>query len=247
MGDEVEKPGGGLLGRWENIKQTRSNKRMVECDAATPEYQRKDYLKPQHLPMDRVDEEANYLPTSNLQDTRFHRGFQRRHKSNIQPDAARLEYEVSRQLHRDQLAEQQVELAKAYKDRMTFNILTGEGAGRECEFKQVGKRILNAHGAMASVFGEHQREDKARIRNSKHRFFEYPAMEAKDSRATNLFQEGLFETKREACTIGVGGSNPRNKTQSCGVADNFAHLRATPPEPVWEEPVYGNRSQIILG
>lgn len=240
-------PCGGLLGRWENLRQRTSCKRIVECDAATPEYQRTDYLKPQHLPAEVVDVEANYLPTSNLQETRFHRGFQRKHKSDIQPDAPRLEYEVARQQARDLRASDQQMLARELKEKVTFNILTGEGVGREAEFRQVGKKILNPQGSMSAIFAEHSRDATNRIKSSKHRFFEHPEPRHSDHRVTTLFDEGFIESKRQSVVIGYGNSNPRSKTQSTGVSDNYAHLRALPAEPQWEAPIYGNRSQVILG
>lgn len=65
--------------------------------AATPEYLRYDFLKPQqeswksmnrkeaaiaswaslrHLPIERVDEEANFAAASNINETRFHKDIQ---------------------------------------------------------------------------------------------------------------------------------------------------------------------------
>uniref|UniRef100_A0A7S2AX36 Uncharacterized protein n=1 Tax=Alexandrium andersonii TaxID=327968 RepID=A0A7S2AX36_9DINO len=239
--------GGGILGRFENVTTKRSAKRIIGCEAATAEYLRHDFLKPQHLPIERVDYEANLAPASNIHETRFHKGFQRRHRSDIQQDAARLEAEVAREAAREERARASMEATKAFRDRYTFNILTGEGSGRECEFRQIGKKIVNSEGSMEATFQEHHKDATNRIRNSKHRFFEHPAPE-KEDRCANLFNEGLRDTVRESAVLGYGTSGVRRtRSQSCGVSDNYAHLRSLPREPDYEPPVYGNRSQIIFG
>jgi len=240
-------PGGGLLGRFENVRTKKSCKRILSCEAATAEYLRNDYLKPQHLPVDRVDSEANFAAGSNINETRFHKGFHRRHRSDIQPDAARLEVELHRDMAREDRAQASIAAAMDHKDRHTFNILTGEGVGRENEFRSVGKKVLNPFGCMQDVFGEHSKEAGIRIKNSKHRFFEAPVAQ-KHVRTANIFNEGLQDTFRESAVIGYGrGGNRRTRSQSCGVADNYAHLRDMPPDAAYEPPHYGNRSQIILG
>mmetsp|Transcript_119768 Transcript_119768/g.298797 ORF Transcript_119768/g.298797 Transcript_119768/m.298797 type:complete len:250 (-) Transcript_119768:268-1017(-) len=240
-------PGGGLLGRFENVRTKKSCKRIVTCEAATAEYLRNDYLKPQHLPLDRVDSEANFVAGSNINETRFHKGFHRRHKSDIQVDAPRLEMELQREMAREDRALASIAAAKGHKDSHTFNVLTGEGVGRENEFRSTGKRVLNPFGCMEDVFADHGKEASIRIKNSKHRFFETPVVQ-KPVRTANIFNEGLQETLRESAVIGYGrGGNRRTRSQSCGMADNYAHLRDLPPELAYEPPHYGNRSQIILG
>lgn len=239
-------PGGGLLGRFENVRQRTSQKRIVPCYAATAEYLRNDYLKPMHLPIDRVDAEVNYAASSSMNETKFHKGFQRRNKAEIQPDAERLEVERTREFVREERAQASLAATIAYKERHTFNILTGEGVGRESEFRQVGKKVMNPLGSMEAVFSEHAKEANVRTKNSKHRFYD-PAP-PKEERTAHLFNEGLRETVRETAVLGYGSSgNRRTRTQSCGAADNYAHLRELPPEPSFEPPHYGNRSQIILG
>jgi len=244
----MDAPSGGLLGRFDNVQQRSAAKRVVQCTAATPEYLRNDFLKPQHLPIERVDHETNFAPISNINETRFHRGFQRRHQSDIQSDAARLEAEVLREARREERSRASIQAAMEHKERTTFNILTGEGEGREVEFRKVGKKILNPHGSMQAVYSQHGKESQSRIRNSKHRFFEHPVVQ-KDERCGNLFLEGLTETSRETAVLGYGTSGKRRlRTQSCGVGDNYAHLRALPPEPSWEKPnVSHSHSQIVFG
>mmetsp|Transcript_44837 Transcript_44837/g.83724 ORF Transcript_44837/g.83724 Transcript_44837/m.83724 type:complete len:250 (+) Transcript_44837:105-854(+) len=239
--------GGGILGRFENVRVKKSSKKTVTCDAATPEYLRHDFLKPQHLPIERVDEEANFIATSNINETRFHKGFHRRHQADIQQDAARLEHEAARENARQDRAIAQATAAQQFRSKCTFNILTGEGLGRECEFRQVGKKILNPYGSMQATFSEHDKEERHRVKNSKHRFFEHPSPE-KEVRTANLFNEGLRQTVRESAVLGYGRSGvARTRARSCGVADNFVHLQALPPEPDYEVPRNGNASQIILG
>jgi hypothetical protein len=248
IGNFMEAPqGGGILGRFENVRHKESNKKIVACEAATPAYQRDDYLKPQHLPIDRVDEYANFSATSNIQETRFHRGFQRRNKADIQQDAARMEAELSRELAREDRDRATVQAALEFKEKNTFNILTGEGTGRESEFRQVGKKIVNPFGCMEAVYAEHAKDATNRQRQSKdHRVFEYPNPNG-EARTREIFGEGLKESKREATIIGYGHGKSRLRMESQGVADNFAHLRGESTRPDYEKPFYGNRSQIMLG
>jgi len=246
-GGQTQQPSGGLLGRWENVVTKHSCKKMVACDAATSEFQRRDYLKPQHMPASHVDGMANYAPVPDINQTRFHRGFQRRHASDIQQNAARLEYEAYKEAIRDFKNEQQVLHATDMQTKQTFNVLTGEGNGRDCEFRQLGKKIINPFGSMPSVFAEHEKDTQNRVRNSKHRFFEYPATSPTDPRMLTLHNEGLTESKRQSMIIGYGLGNPRSKSDSRGVADNFTHLRKMAPEPEWEKPRHGNHSQIVFG
>merc|ERR1712157_609572 len=96
-----------------------------------------------------------------------------------------------------------MQAAFEHKDKHTFNILTGEGVGRECEFRQVGKKIVNPFGCMEVVFGEHQKDATNRIKNSKHRFFQHDAAPKMD-RMKNLFNEGLSNTVRETAILGYG-------------------------------------------
>lgn len=244
---EVHRPSGGLLGRWENVVTKHSAKKMIPCDAATSEFQRRDYLKPQHLPASHIDGQANYAPAPDMNQTRFHRGFQRRHASDIQQDADRLEYQAQKELRRDMNALRQTRSATDLHDRATFNILTGEGNGRDQEFRQLGKKIINPFGSMSAVFDEHHRDMTNRVRNSKHRYFEYPALQTQPPRELTLFKEGFTGTRRQTTVLGYGHAVPRQKTESLGVSDNFTHLRTLPPEPRYEAPVDNNISQIVFG
>jgi len=241
-------PTGGILGRFENVRERKSAKRIIQCQAATPAFTEHDFLKPVHLPLHKVDKEANFAPTSNINETKFHRGFARKHKSDIQPDAARMEAEIMRDMAREDRAKASVAATMEHKEKVTFNLLTGEGVGRECEFRQIGKRIVNPYGCMEATFAEHARSASNRVKNSKHRFFEYPAVQPSDDRQETIFKEGLHHTKRESAILGYGNAGVRRvRSQSCGTCDNFAHLRALPAEPMYEKQHYGNHSQIILG
>eukprot|EP00929_Paragymnodinium_shiwhaense_P113270 TRINITY_DN81532_c0_g1_i1.p1 TRINITY_DN81532_c0_g1~~TRINITY_DN81532_c0_g1_i1.p1 ORF type:complete len:250 (-),score=37.07 TRINITY_DN81532_c0_g1_i1:65-814(-) len=244
---QAAKPAGGLLGRFENVRTKRSCKRNVICDAATPAYFREDFLKPTHMPIDRVDQEANYHALPNVNETRFHRGFQRRNMADIQSDAARLEHEVHKEMARESRAQASIEAARIHKATHTFNILTGEGEGRDPEFREVGKKIVNPYGCMEAVFADHSKDSTNRIKNSKHRFFQHDAGPKVD-RMKNLFNEGLNTTVRETAILGYGSAGVRrSRSVSTGVCDNFAHVRGHHPSPDWEKPHYGNASQIIFG
>lgn len=244
----VVAPGGGILGRFENVREKKSAKRIIQCAAATPAFTQNDYLKPTHLPLDRVDHEANYAPTSNINETKFHKGFSRKHKADIQPDAARLEAEVMRDIVRQERARASVEATMEHKDKVTFNLLSGEGVGRECEFRQVGKRIVNPFGYMEATYSEHARDASNRMKNSKHRYFEHDAPLPTMERQETIFKEGLHHTKRESAILGYGSAGVRRtRSQSTGTCDNFGHLRALPKEPDYEMQHYGNYSQIVLG
>lgn len=242
---------GGILGRFENVREKKSSKKSVTCDAATPEYIRCDFLKPQHLPIHRVDHEANYMATSNINETRFHKGFQRKHKADIQQDAPRLEAEINLQNAREARTQMGIEATRHHRQHHTFNLLTGEGNGRECEFRQVGKKIVNPYGCMEGVFAEHSRDASNRIKNSKHRFFEHDTTRADPEhreRMHNIFNEGLRETNRETAILGYGQSGKRRtRGASVGTSDNYSHIRSTAAEPDWEPMHHGNASQIIFG
>jgi len=167
--------------------------------------------------------------------------------SDIQSDAARLEHEVMKEMSREGRAQASVEAARIHKSTHTFNILSGEGDGRECEFREVGKKIVNPYGCMEAVYAEHQKDATNRIKNSKHRFFQHDAAPKMD-RMKNLFDEGLTHTVRETAILGYGNAGVRRtRSQSTGVCDNYAHIRGKHGEPDWERPHYGNASQIIFG
>jgi len=247
LDDGAALPAGGLLARFENINERKSCKRMIPCHAGTAEFMRHDYLKPVHLPVDRVDRELNYTPGSNLNETRFHRGFHRRHMADIQSDAARLEAEMAQEALREERSRASIEATREFKDRHTFNILNGEGIGRESEFRQVGKKILNPCGSMEGIFNTHANEASNRMKASKHRYFEVPVVEKHD-RTANIFNEGLRDTTRETAILGYGASgNRRTRSESLGVSDNYRHLSYIPPGPQYEPARHSNHSQIILG
>merc|ERR1711924_12733 len=85
---------------------------------------------------------------------------------------------------------------------------------------------------MHATYAEHAKEETKRIKNSKHRFFEYPEPQMDPERAERLFTEGLRGTARQSAIIGYGDSgNRRLRAQSVGAGDNFAHIRGCPPEP----------------
>ena len=62
-----------------------------------------------------------------IRDTRFHRGFQRRHQSDIRQDAPRLSKEFGKQVGRDTADRARVDGWHNYKEDYTFNLLNGEG------------------------------------------------------------------------------------------------------------------------
>jgi hypothetical protein len=242
--DDTSQTVGGLLARWENIRIPPSSKKMVDCQAAKPEYKRHEYLK--HSDTSDV-QGTNYHAGPNIMETRFHRGFHRRHQSEIRQDGARVEMEQVRERRRDQRANQQVNAAIAYRQNVTFDPLTGEGSGREDEFRQVGKKILNPHGNMKDVFLEHHRDQLNRQRNSKHRFFEYPAPPVADHRGATMFNEGYVGTQKESVVLGYGNANPRTKVESVGTYDNFSHTQLKDRSVQYEPIVDRNKSQIIFG
>jgi hypothetical protein len=155
------------------------------------------------------------------------------------------------ELRRDERAHFQQTWAKEMQQKKTFNILTGEGQGRDCEFRPQGKRINNPFGVMNAVFAEHENDTQSRMRNSRHRFFDHTVAAGSPSRTARtraIYNEGLTETKRETLNLGYGQANPWSKSASCGVADNFAHLRGgLPVDPQWEKPWNPGCSQIVFG
>lgn len=237
---------GGLLGRWNHLKVAESSKRIVDCAAAQSQFRTWDFLKPQNYSSGQTSAQLNYLPSSNIRETRFHRGFQRRMKCDIAPDAPRLAREMDLEAKRDYLMDLSAEVTKDMKEKVTFNVLTGEGRGRESEFRKTGKRILNPSASMPTIFMEHDKDALNRQRSSTHRFFEHPAPQ-KPPRTANLVQEGLFDTERASMIIGYGDGAPRTKYPSYGVADNYAHLRGNGRPAQWEQGVHKTKSQIVFG
>jgi hypothetical protein len=217
---------------------------MVNCAAATPEYQRNEYLNSSDTGKVQA---TNYHAGPNIMETRFHRGFHRRHQGDIRQDCARTTMEQERERRRDERAERQVKSAIEFRQKATFDPLTGEGAGREDEFRQVGKKILNPHGNMSDVFMEHHRDARSRERSSKHRFYEYPPPPVAEHRAATLFNEGYMRTQKESCVLGYGNGNPRTKLESVGVYDNFNHMQLRERSKQYEPIVDRNKSQIIFG
>lgn len=224
---EVPNDTRGLFSHSDHAQPKRCTKRIVKCEAAKPEYLRHNYLQPCILSEEQVDA-VNYAPTSSLNATKFHRGFSRRHKTDIQPDVSRLERELAMELARERRAEDTVSTTPEMKERITFNILTGEGAGREHEFRQVGKRILNPTGCMETAFAEHTRDASNRTKNTRHRFFELVDSPS-EQRVRTLVNEGLVQTQREGS--GTLGHRPQ-RTRSCSAGVG----RVNP-----------HRSQIVLG
>jgi len=156
--------------------------------------------------------------------------------------------EQEREQRRELELELRAQVTREMKEKHTFNILTGEGVGRESEFRAQGKRIVNPYGSMAATYSDHEKEAASRMRASKHRFFDHRGPQNSDHRVQTLRSEGMTETKRGTAIIGYGTSAmPRNRSQSAGVADNYAHLRHLPPEPQYEPRSDMNGSQIILG
>lgn len=237
---------GGLLGRWNNLSAAQSSKRIVDCAASRCEYSSWDFLKPTNLPSGQVSAACNYLPSSNLRETRFHRGFQRRMQCDIASDAPRLAREAELEAQREELQAISAAVTMDMKEKVTFNLLTGEGVGRESEWRKTGKKILNPAGVMETIFMEHDKDTRNRQRSSKHRIFEDPTPE-KPARTVNLVREGLVATDRQSMIIGYGDGAPRSKHPSYGVPDNYAHLRGGAGPPEWEKVKDKNKSQIIFG
>ncbi|KAF4736526.1 hypothetical protein FOZ62_024352 [Perkinsus olseni] len=157
---------GGLLKRWENIRHPVSQKKMVVCDASTPEYRRGNYLKITEQPSGAT---LSYMPRPDLRETRFHRGFHRRHYSDIGQDIERLKLEDLRGRRGEAVAKASAEATRLDAQRCPFNVLTGEGGGRDEDFGGLGKAILNPTQSMSSIFLEHHRDEINRMRASKHR------------------------------------------------------------------------------
>ncbi|KAF4699048.1 hypothetical protein FOZ63_033963 [Perkinsus olseni] len=212
---------GGLLKRWENIRHPVSQKKMVVCAASTPEYRRGNYLKITEQPSGAT---LSYMPRPDLRETRFHRGFHRRHYTDIGQDIERLKLEDVRGRRGEAAAKASAEATRLEAQRCPFNVLTGEGGGRDEDFRGLGKAILNPTQSMPSIFVEHHRDEINRMRASKHRFFEPFKPSPSSHRAKQLHTEGFTITQRESMILGrVPG---RHRLKSIGADDNFRHKQA---------------------
>ncbi|CAD7972742.1 unnamed protein product [Amoebophrya sp. A120] len=241
----------GLLARFEagpRHKRSQSSKMILShLPAATPEYTKYNYLKPSGIATG-SQETFNYHPTSDLRDTRFHRGFQRRHQTDIRQDAPRLNREYTVQQDRDARDEKRVEGWNNYTQDYTFNLLNGEGRGREAEFKSIGKRVINPVHDHAGCYEEHDRDQRNRGRQSMNRFYEYPPMRPSANRENQIVSQGFINSKPETVIIGYStDAAPRLKMRSQGAQDNFAHLQDSSGVRNFAPRGDRNKSQIIFG
>lgn len=217
---------------------------LQHLPAATAEFSNYDYLKPNQI----VSTEMNYYPTADLRQTRFHRGFQRRHQSDIRQDAQRLTLEENRQIKGEDRDRAIQDNWKAYKQDYKFNLLSGEGVGRDGEFKQVGKRILNPTHQNSAIFAEHGNEELRRLQQSRNRYGQYPPPEPSAYQSSQKAAEGFINSKKQTIILGYDPNNaPRFKLPSQGVADNFRHMRDQQEQPKYKAPKHKNFSQIQFG
>ncbi|CAD7965811.1 unnamed protein product [Amoebophrya sp. A25] len=195
---------------------------------------------------------GNYLPTPNSQETRFHRGFYRRPQSEIRQDFSRLQREAKIQQKRDEYDEKVQEGWRAYQRDYTFNVLTGEGNGREGEFTNIGRRThrITAAGGTAALFAEHDKDTRIRERNSHLRYSGYPPSFPTKNQAAAQASDGFLQTQRESVIIGYPriDAAKRIRLPSQGARDTLgSHLHDDPVLPDYPPNVGKTRSQIIFG
>mmetsp|Transcript_8066 Transcript_8066/g.19494 ORF Transcript_8066/g.19494 Transcript_8066/m.19494 type:complete len:343 (+) Transcript_8066:74-1102(+) len=239
----------GLLARFEARPRKAPSSKMIlsHLPAATAEHTRYNYLKPNGI-ADGSQETFNYHPSCDIRDTRFHRGFQRRHQSDIRQDAPRLQKEFGKQIGRDTADRARVDGWHNYKEDYTFNLLNGEGRGRDAEFKAIGKRVINPVHDHAGVFDEHDRDQRNRHRQSMNRFYEYPPMQPSANRENQIVAQGFISSNPETVIIGYSpDAAPRLKMRSQGAAENFAHLQDASGVRQFAPVRERNKSQIIFG
>lgn len=131
--------GGGLLARFDRIVARPSMKKQFLDDprmCCKCHYQDKDFLVGGGSFTNDV---MQYSPSPNINETKFHKGFHKRPQAAIGQDIDRLRLEMQRENRRDERVLRQTIAAKAMLQHDTFNPLTGEGKGRECEFPQLGR------------------------------------------------------------------------------------------------------------
>ncbi|CAD7973762.1 unnamed protein product [Amoebophrya sp. A120] len=188
----------------------------------------------------------NYLPGPDLRETRFHMGFQRRAQSEIRQDAPRLQRELQIQTNRDNYFQSVQDGWKNYKEDYTFNVLNGEGYGREGEFLQVGRRLLK--GPNSVLFSEHEKEKQMRERGGPFRYHAYPPMLPSKNQEKALASDGFLQTKRESVIIGYPriDAAKRIKLPSQGTREIYAHLQDGATQAYYP-PTTKTRSQIVFG
>ncbi|CAD7944494.1 unnamed protein product [Amoebophrya sp. A25] len=237
----------GIFSRFEARPQRKPSSKMIlrHLPSATPEYTVYNYLQPSGL----NDGEAppNYHPAPDIRQTRFHRGFHRRHQSDIRQDAPRIQRERDIRDGKDSTDQRTVEGWDNYTKDYTFNLLSGEGKGRDAEFKAIGKRVVNPMHDY-SVYDEHDKDQRNRLRQGMNRFFEYPPPNTSANRHAQLVSQGFLNSKPENVIIGYShDAAPRLKMRSQGVADNFSHLQDASGVRVFAPVRERNKSQIVFG
>eukprot|EP00919_Chromeraceae_sp_WS-2016_P047952 GHVR01113588.1.p1 GENE.GHVR01113588.1~~GHVR01113588.1.p1 ORF type:complete len:181 (+),score=40.05 GHVR01113588.1:123-665(+) len=102
-----------------------------------------------------------------------------------------------------------------------FCICTCDGSGRENEFPIQGRGMGDRQ------YPQRRTESRGRIRNSKHRFNEWPRHVDSDERQRVLEMEGLMGQKCSTSLQGAGVSQICSgvKYLSMGTKDNFNHYR----------------------
>lgn len=179
-----------------------------------------DLIRPQT-----IDSSETYClrPVSSLKETKFHRGFHRR----MLPHADDIRNKILDDAwlcHEARIA-RATEAARSRKENIVYGPVIREQPRSR-------KRMLGPH-----TFDESRKvEAQKRITDSSFRFFS----------PTNGEPKPLIVDPRAASAIIGYHTNPRNRTRSVGIYDNFSHTQLQlDPVPI-STPSNRNKSQITL-
>lgn len=192
------------------------------------------------------DQSAQWRPEQGTHTTRFHRGFARRHVSDINPSEQRQQSDAERAERQAAITEQRREylVGKRTFRGSGYNILTGEETGGASKPMKLPQRRHNIEIDRSTSPGA----DKTayRLRDSSARFHATAEeMLHRPERVAGLMREGLVQTQVRARAMSALG-RARARIAPRAAASSRPRARA-PPSPSPAEDVHGDwRGQVAL-
>lgn len=206
----------GLFSCWDKLKPQISRKRHGPMSCCDGS----DFLKQTSTSS---DDDSVFRPVASVSETRFHRGFYRR----MRPDKDNARNAINETMFQRFHQGSEARTAAYLRDR--HNTVTGVGCLSD---RPSG---IRRGPQMVSVFDESRRQENyRRVRTSEGRFHEsgYPLVKA--------------NVDCESVLLGFPGGRKRQRAQSVGIFDNFAHTQQALPRP-FVLPERRNKSQIVFG
>eukprot|EP00743_Colponemidia_sp_Colp-15_P002686 GILK01002911.1.p1 GENE.GILK01002911.1~~GILK01002911.1.p1 ORF type:complete len:204 (+),score=26.53 GILK01002911.1:42-653(+) len=193
-----------MLARWQDDTPVRSGKRIIPKPA---QFEKWDFLKAHPTG-------ADLKSAPSLNETKFGKGFHRRNYDVIAQDKSRIIQERNRVEQSRTGEEKRVQNYAQWKESNTFNLLTGEGVGREKDYRRTGLKAPD--GATKDQLAKNNKlENDIRMRTSELRFFLPQEEGARRKQSLDI----PSTTVRKSAVLGyVKGVLP-----SLGVKDNFMY------------------------